>query len=192
MSASTNTGNSAPAFSGSSREGAVDGNTSGAAGSRGGAPPSELRFVCIAANEPTRGTGPKLTTATRIFSCQEPTLGEQMGITMPADTKIISNEREGDHVEPNVLPGESLSTAGPGGDMRQREAQEHELKGMKQRLENDDERASREALGKDEPISRVRCVLGIAPWPFPAFHQALPPTSSLTTRSLNRQPPNVQ
>ncbi|GAA5952405.1 hypothetical protein JCM8115_003592 [Rhodotorula mucilaginosa] len=122
---SHNTGNSAPAFSGSSREGAVEGNTSGAAGSRGGAPP-------------------------------KPTLGEQMGITMPADTKIISTEREGDHVEPNVLPGESLSTAGPGGDMRQRKTQEHELKGMKQRLENDDERASREALGYDETITRLR------------------------------------
>jgi hypothetical protein len=81
-----------------------------------------------------------------------------MGITMPADTKIISTEREGDHVEPNVLPGESLSTAGPGGDMRQRKAQEHELKGMKQRLENDDERASREALGYDETITRLRSV----------------------------------
>ncbi|GAA5987109.1 hypothetical protein JCM10908_001029 [Rhodotorula pacifica] len=122
---SHNNSNAAPAFSGSSREGAVAGNTSGAAGSRGGAPP-------------------------------KPTLSEQMGITMPADTKIISHEREGDHVEPNVLPGESLSTAGPGGDMKRREPAAHELKGMKQRLENDDERASRERLGYDEPINRLR------------------------------------
>lgn len=101
----------------------------------------------------------ELTTYGRVPA--EPTLGEQMGITMPADTKIISTEREGDHVEPNVLPGESLSTAGPGGDMRQRQAQEHELKGMKQRLENNDERASREALGYDEPISRLRSVYSL-------------------------------
>lgn len=81
-----------------------------------------------------------------------------MGITMPADASVVSTEREGDHVEPNHLSGESLSTAGPGGDYKQREPQEHELKGMKQRLENDDERASREALGYDEPISRLRSV----------------------------------
>lgn len=79
-----------------------------------------------------------------------------MGITMPADTRIVSNERETLHTEANPVTGDSTSTAGPGGDARHRVVHEHELKGMKQRLENDDERASREALGKDEPITEAR------------------------------------
>lgn len=50
-----------------------------------------------------------------------------MGITMGNDARIRTSERESDHTEPNVLPGESMSTAGAGGDYRHREAQSHEV-----------------------------------------------------------------
>ncbi|BGP39204.1 hypothetical protein JCM10450v2_003159 [Rhodotorula kratochvilovae] len=126
---SINTGKSAPAASGSTRESAVvDGNTTSAAGSRGG-----LR--------------------------EENTVAQDEGHTLPNDFRLINTKadgRDGDHTEPNALPGDMASTAGPGGDTRHVQPAEHELKGLKQRLENDDERADREALGYDEPISRTR------------------------------------
>ncbi|GAA5947233.1 hypothetical protein JCM3775_007603 [Rhodotorula graminis] len=125
---STNTASSAPAASGSTREGVVDGNTSAAGGSRGGA-------------------------------IQQNTAAQDEGKNLPNDFTLANTKADiaaDDHTEPNVVPGESLSTAGPGGDVRQKEVSEHEQKGLKQRLERDDEREDREARGYDEPISRLR------------------------------------
>jgi hypothetical protein len=113
---STNTGKAGSAFSGSTRESGVDGNTSGAAGSRGG--PVEGAFSHIAYIE--RHTHELLDSA-------ETTTAQEMGITMGNDARIRTSERESDHTEPNVLPGESMSTAGAGGDYRHREAQSHEV-----------------------------------------------------------------
>ncbi|BGP15131.1 hypothetical protein JCM10213_006536 [Rhodosporidiobolus nylandii] len=111
---------SAPAFSGSTREGlATEGNTSAAGGSHG-------NFTGNAGND---------------FSLR--------GIEKNAD-------RESDLTVPNSMPGESLSTAGPGGDYKHTQLQEHEKKGLKQRLERDDEREDREARGYDEPITKAR------------------------------------
>ncbi|GAA6042020.1 hypothetical protein JCM8097_009151 [Rhodosporidiobolus ruineniae] len=86
-----------------------------------------------------------------------PTTSEDVG-SLGNDFSLrgVQGEREGDLVEPNALAGDMASTAGPGGDFKHREPGEHELKGMKQRLERDDERADREARGYDEPISRLR------------------------------------
>ncbi|GAA5860540.1 hypothetical protein JCM8547_000335 [Rhodosporidiobolus lusitaniae] len=83
---------------------------------------------------------------------------QEMGVTMGNDFSLrgMKGEREGDHVEPNALAGDSADTAGKGGDFVHREAGAHEMKGMKQRLERDDERADREAQGYDEPINRNR------------------------------------
>ncbi|BGP23934.1 hypothetical protein Rt10032_c05g2356 [Rhodotorula toruloides] len=121
--ASTNTAKSASAFSGSTREDGIDGNTS--TGVRGG-------------------------------PVEEATTAHEMGITMGNAARIRTTERESDHTEPNVLPGEAMSTAGPGGDYRHREAQSHEMRGLKQRLENNQEREDREAAGYGEPINRNR------------------------------------
>ncbi|GAA5908584.1 hypothetical protein JCM6882_003684 [Rhodosporidiobolus microsporus] len=88
-----------------------------------------------------------------------PTTAQEEGHTLGNDFSLrgMKGEREGDLVEPNVLPGESASTAGPGGDFKHRGLQAHEAKGMKQRLERDDEREDREAAGYDnEPINRLR------------------------------------
>ncbi|GAA5994341.1 uncharacterized protein JCM10292_002003 [Rhodotorula paludigena] len=125
---STNTGKSAPAVSGSTRESLVEGNTTGAAGSR---------------------TGP----------IGQPTVGEEMGVTLGNDFRLANTKadpRESDLTEPNALAGDMASTAGPGGDAKHREATAHETKGLRQRLENADEREDREARGYDEPINRMR------------------------------------
>ncbi|GAA6014853.1 hypothetical protein JCM10207_002202 [Rhodosporidiobolus poonsookiae] len=116
----------AAAFSGSTREDLIDGNTTKAGGAGGQ------------------------------FSGE--TTAQQQGHTLGNDFSLrgMKGEREGDFAEPNVLPGESAGTAGPGGDYGSRPVHEHELKGMKQRLERDDERADREGMGYDEPISRMR------------------------------------
>ncbi|GAA5970682.1 hypothetical protein JCM11641_007398 [Rhodosporidiobolus odoratus] len=116
----------AGAFSGSTRESAVEGNTS-AAGTAGGQ-----------------------------FS--GPTTAQTEGITLGNDFSLrgLKGEREGDLVEPNVVSGETAGTAGPGGDFKHTGLQEHEKKCLKQRLENNDERADREARGYDEPINEAR------------------------------------
>lgn len=74
-----------------------------------------------------------------------------MGITMPASTKIVDNEREGDNVVPN---SDTSGTAGAGGDFVHKETQGHHVD--KIRLENNDERADREALGLKEPVAADR------------------------------------
>ncbi|GAA5841474.1 hypothetical protein JCM11251_007152 [Rhodosporidiobolus azoricus] len=117
----------APSFSGSTRDENIVGNTSGAAGAGG-----QLHGATTAQTEGH-------------------TLGNDFSL------RGVQNERESDLKEPNVLPGETAGTAGPGGDYKTRELEAHEAKGMKQRLERDDERADREAAGyPDEPINRLR------------------------------------
>lgn len=116
---STNTGKAASAFSGSTRESGVDGNTSAPTGTRGG--PVEGAFVRLLCARARNAHG-------AVFSLHtETTTAQEMGITMGNDARIRTSERESDHTEPNVLPGESMSTAGPGGDYRHREAQSHEV-----------------------------------------------------------------
>lgn len=91
----------------------------------------------------------------------EPTVGEEMGVTLGNDFRLANTKadpRESDLTEPNALAGDMASTAGPGGDAKHREATAHETKGLRQRLENDDEREDREARGYDEPINRMRQV----------------------------------
>ncbi|GAA6059786.1 hypothetical protein JCM10212_003681 [Sporobolomyces blumeae] len=121
---SPNTGSSAPAASGSTREEVTNvvGNTTAPAGSA----------------NPAVGNG-----------LPKETLSAKLGYTMPADTKIVDTEREGDHVVPN---SDKSGTAGPGGDVVHKETQAHDVTGMKGRLERDDERADRESAGWKEPV----------------------------------------
>ncbi|GAA5892323.1 uncharacterized protein JCM6883_007319 [Sporobolomyces salmoneus] len=79
------------------------------------------------------------------------TLGEKMGITMPASTKIVDTEREGDHVVPN---SDVSGTAGKGGDFVHKEVQGHDV--AKGRLETNAEREDREAFGLKEPVAADR------------------------------------
>ncbi|GAA5984613.1 hypothetical protein JCM5350_008157 [Sporobolomyces pararoseus] len=79
------------------------------------------------------------------------TLGEKMGITMPASAKIVDNEREGDNVVPN---SDTSGTAGPGGDFVHKETQGHDV--SKGRLETNAEREDREARGLAEPVAADR------------------------------------
>ncbi|GAA6019011.1 hypothetical protein JCM11491_002489 [Sporobolomyces phaffii] len=79
------------------------------------------------------------------------TLGEKMGVSMPAATKIVDREHEGDHVVPNR---DGSGTAGPGGDFVHKETQGHDV--AKGRLETNEEREDREARGLKEPVDADR------------------------------------
>ncbi|GAA5825240.1 hypothetical protein JCM3770_003166, partial [Rhodotorula araucariae] len=96
---SVNTGKSASASSGSTRESAVvDGNTTSAAGARG---------------------GPR----------EENTAAQDEGHSLPNDFRLVNtraDDRDGDHTEPNALPGDMASTAGRGGDSKHIQPAEHE------------------------------------------------------------------
>jgi len=76
-----------------------------------------------------------------------------MGITMPADTKIVDNERE--NVNTITNPDMDTSgTAGRGGDTVHPETQGHHVD--KGRLETNEEKEFREARGLDDPVAADR------------------------------------
>lgn len=74
-----------------------------------------------------------------------------MGITMPASTKIVDTEHEGDNV---VRNSDVSGTHGKGGDFVHKETQGHDV--AKGRLETNAEREDREALGLKEPVAADR------------------------------------
>jgi len=76
-----------------------------------------------------------------------------MGITMPADTKIVDNERENVNTIPNPA-ADTSGTAGRGGDKVHQEVQGHDV--AKGRLETNEEKEFREARGLDEPVAADR------------------------------------
>ncbi|GAA5886579.1 hypothetical protein JCM5296_005336 [Sporobolomyces johnsonii] len=126
-----NTGKAAPSSSGSTREDTVHGNTTSPAGSL----------------NPALGQG-----------IREETLPSKMGITMSPNARIILDDggHGGDHVQPNANDG--TSTAQRGGDFVHSERQNHDDKAFKQRLERDDEREFRRALGLKTPVTADRHV----------------------------------
>jgi len=61
----------------------------------------------------------------------ENTAAQDEGHNLPNDFRLVNTKadgRDGDHTEPNVLPGDMASTAGRGGDTRHVEPAEHEVR----------------------------------------------------------------